>query len=121
MDFAVIILLVTATLDAVQGLIALTRREYYQGLHKPTAVFTVHTWGWILVVWWFVVALVAVGLWLRWEPARWLAILVAVLNLIVELAFAGGHNYPLWALISNALCLVVIYAVTLRWEPAETA
>lgn len=61
------------------------------------------------MVWWFVVALVVIGLWLRWEPARWLAILVAVLNLIVELAFAGGHNYPLWALISNALCLVVIY------------
>ena len=28
-DFAVITLLVTATLDAFQGLIALTRREYY--------------------------------------------------------------------------------------------
>ena len=61
-----------------------------------------------------------VGLWLRWEPARWLAILVAVLNLIVELAFAGGHDYPLWAVISNGFCFVVIYAVTVRWEPERT-
>ena len=71
-----------------------------------------------MVVSWFAVALAGVGLWLRWEPARWLAVLVAI-NLIVELAFAGGHNYALWALVSNALSFVFIYAVTVDRQPAR--
>jgi hypothetical protein len=68
-----------------------------------------------------VVALTGVALWLRSGAARWFAVVIVVLNVIGELAFAGVHNYPLWALVSNVLSILILYALIVRWHGADTA
>jgi hypothetical protein len=66
-----------------------------------------------------VFVLAGVGLWLRSSVARWFAVAVTSINVIGELGFAGGNNYPLWGLVVTALNIVILYALVVRWHGAE--
>ena len=44
--------------------------------------------------------------------------MIVVLNMIGELGFAGANDYTLWGLIANALCIVILYALIVRWDDA---
>jgi hypothetical protein len=115
-------MMLVGSVDGLQGLIAVIRNDYYSFDPNEIVLVDLTTWGWILLVWGVVVAALAgVGLWLRSEAARWFAIVILIFNLIGELAFAAGHNYPLWALVPNVLTIVVLYALIVRWEGAEVA
>jgi hypothetical protein len=105
--------------DFFQGLIAIVRNHYYSLDSSEIIVVDLTTWGWILLFWGSLVALAGIGLWLRSNAARWVALTIVILNMIGELAFAGGHNYPLWALVVNALSVVVLYALVVRWNDQE--
>ena len=118
-DFAGLLMFVVGSLDFFQGLIAIVRNHYYSVDPNEILVVDLTTWGWILLFWGSVVALSGVGLWLRSSLARWVAIVVMVLNLILELAFAGGHNYPLWAVMSNAVTILVLYGLIVHWDNAD--
>jgi hypothetical protein len=120
-DLAAFLMLLAGSIDGLQGLIAIIRNNYYSFDPNEILVVDLTTWGWILLVWGMVVALAGVGLWLRSEAARWFAVVILVLNLIGELAFAGGHNFPLWAVTANVLTVIVLYALIVRWEGAEEA
>ena len=118
-DLAAFLMLLTGSIDGLQGLIAIIRDNYYSLDSNEILVVDLTTWGWILLVWGVVVALAGAGLWLRSEVARWFAVAILILNLIGELGFAGGHNFPLWALTANVLTVIVLYALIVRWEGAE--
>ena len=120
-DLAAFLMLLAGAIDGLQGLVAVVRNDYYSLAPNEILVVDLTTWGWILLSWGAVVALTGAGLWLRSETARWFAVVILVFNLIVELAFAGAHNFPLWALLSNALTIIVLYALILRWSGAESA
>jgi hypothetical protein len=109
-------MVVVGSLDFFQGLIAIVRNHYYSVDPNEILVVDLTAWGWILLLWGSVVALTGAGLWFRSSVARTVAIVVMVFNLIVELAFAGGHNYPLWAVMSNAITILVIYALIVHWD-----
>jgi hypothetical protein len=51
--------------------------------------------------------------------ARWFTIVVASLNVILQLGFVGSGQYPLWALMVLALSVLVLYALTVRWKDVE--
>jgi hypothetical protein len=118
-DLAAFLMLLAGSIDGLQGLIAIIRNNYYSFDSSEILVVDLTTWGWILLVWGAVVALTGAALWLRSEGARWFAVGVLVLNLIGELAFAGGHSFPLWGLTANVLTLIVLYALIVKWEGAE--
>ncbi len=118
-DFAACLMLLAGALDFFQGLIAIVRDKYYTVTPNQVIVFDLTTWGWILLFWGTAVALAGFGLWLRSSVARWCAIAVTGINVIWELSFAGGNNFPLWGLVVIALNLVVLYALILRWHGAE--
>jgi hypothetical protein len=103
----------------VQGLIAIIRNNYYSVAPNEILVVDLTAWGWILLIWGVVVAFAGVGLWLRSEAARWIAVVILILNLIGELAFAGAHNFTLWALTANVVTIIILYALIVRWEGAE--
>jgi predicted membrane metal-binding protein len=52
--------------------------------------------------------------------ARWFTIIVVAVNLIGQLGFLGASQYPLWTLVVIALDIMVLYALTARWEQAES-
>jgi hypothetical protein len=112
-------MVLAGAVDFFQGLIAIVRGHYYTLDPNEILVVDLTAWGWILLFWGSVVALTGLALWLRSNAARWFAVVIAALNLIGELTFAGVHNYPLWALVSNALTIVILYALIVRWQGAD--
>jgi hypothetical protein len=119
--FGGILLLIIASLDFFQGLIAIIRSDYYVLTPNQILVFDTTTWGWIMLIWGIVVGSAGLGLVMGATWARWFTIVVGSLNFIVQLGFIGDAQYPLWALTALALNAVVLYAVIVRWgEGSET-
>jgi hypothetical protein len=118
-DFAAFLLMLAGALDFFQGLIAIVRDNYYSLDPSEIMVVDLTAWGWILLFWGSVVALTGVGLWLRSSAARWFAVAIVVVNIIGELAFSGGRNFTLWALVVIVLNIVVLYALIVHWHGAK--
>jgi hypothetical protein len=118
-DFAAGLMMLAGAIDFFQGLIAIVRGHYYTLDPNEILVVDLTAWGWILLFWGSVVALTGFALWLRTNAARWTAVVVVVFNVIGELAFAGAHNYPLWALVSNVLSIVILYGLIVHWHGTE--
>jgi hypothetical protein len=102
-------------LDLFQGLIAIIRDKYYLVTPQQIILFDMTTWGWITLIWGIVVGLAGFALLTGSGWARWFTIVVASLNIIVQLGFVGSSQYPLWALTVLALNVITLYALIVRW------
>ncbi len=119
--FAGWLLIVLGAVDVLEGVIAVARQHYYVFTPTQIIVFDLKTWGWVTLIWGVVIGLAGFGVLTRHAVARWFAIVVASLNVIEQLGFAGNSGYPLWALTSIALSGVVIYALIVRWDEVQPA
>jgi len=121
--FAAIIMLVIGSLTFFEGLIAVIRKQYYVVTGNGVLVVDLKTWGWIMLFWGILLALVGLALLGGSLWARWFTVALASLNTIGQLGFLGSTQYPLWALTVIALNIIVIYALVVRWEgyPEERA
>jgi hypothetical protein len=116
-----IMMLIVASIDFFEGLIAIIRGEYYAVTPNQIIVFDLSTWGWLTLIWSVVVFFTAFGLFSGATWARWVTIVVGVFNVLGTLGFVGSAQYPLWALTALTLNIIVLYAVTVRWgEGSET-
>jgi hypothetical protein len=113
--FAGVMMLVMGSLDFFQGLIAIIRDKYYLLTPSQIIVFDFTTWGWVMLVWGLIVMFAGFGLLAASGWARWLTIVIASLNFIVQLGFVGSYQYTLWALTVIGLNIVVLYALIVRW------
>ena len=113
--FAGVFMLIMGTVELCEGLIAILRDRYYAQSPQQIVVFDLKTWGWITLIWGIVVGLTGLGLLARQGWARWVAIVVGSLNFIVQLGFVGSNRYPLWALVTMAVNILVLYALIIRW------
>jgi hypothetical protein len=114
--FASIVLMIVGLLDFFEGLIAVIRKHYFVVTTNQIVVFDMTTWGWITLIWGVVLVLVGFALWGGASWARWIAIVLASLNIIEALGWLGSTAYPLWTLVIIALNIIVLYALTARWE-----
>jgi hypothetical protein len=114
--FAAIIMLTVGVIDFFEGLIAAIRKQYYVLAPNQIIVFDVKTWGWLTLIWGIVLVLAGLALWSGAGWARWFTIVVAIINVVAQLGFLGSSAYPLWALTAITLNIIVIYALTVRWE-----
>ena len=115
-DFAAFAMLLLGALDFFEGLIAIVREHYYTFSPNEVIVVDLTTWGWILLFWGSAVGLIGVALWSRSRVARWLAVAISFANIIMELGFAGGNNFPLWSLAIMALNILILYALIVQWS-----
>jgi hypothetical protein len=113
--FASLLMIVIGGLDFFQGLIAVIRNNYYVMTPQQIIVFDLTTWGWITMIWGVILVLAGLGLGSGAGWARWFTIVVASLNVFVQLGFVGSAQYPLWALTVIAMNIVVLYALMVRW------
>jgi hypothetical protein len=118
--FAGWLMIVIATLDFFEGLIAIIRGQYYVLSANQIIVFDVRTWGWVTMIWAVVLALAGLGVLAGSGWARWFAIVVGSLNFIAQLGFVGSTQYPLWALTVLALTGIALFALIVHWHDAET-
>jgi len=119
--FAGLLLMIIGTMDFFQGLIAVIRGSYYAITPNQIVVFDLTAWGWIMMIWGIIVLLVGMGLLNGQSWARWTAIVIGSLNVLIQLGFVGNAAYPLWALTALALNIVVLYALIVRWSGVRSA
>jgi hypothetical protein len=109
-------MLIVGAIDFFEGLTAVVRKQYYVLTPSQVIVFNTTTWGWLMLIWGIVLILAGLALWRGAGWARWFTVVVASINVLGQLGFLGSSAYPLWSLASIALGIVVIYALTARWE-----
>jgi hypothetical protein len=114
-----VLMLIIGFIDFFQGLIAIIRGGYYTLTPNQIILVDTRTWGWVMLFWGIVVIAAGWGLTLGASWARWFTIVVASLNIIVQLGFLGSSNHTLWSLTGVALSAVVLYGLIVRWADAS--
>jgi hypothetical protein len=115
--FAATMLFIVGMFDAIWGLAAVLNDQVVTvGGHGGVIVLDFTVWGWIHIVTGLVMVATSVGLFAMKGWARWLGVLFASLSAIFQVGVLPA--FPIWALIIIALDVVVIYQLTVRWEPA---
>lgn len=115
-SFAGWLMVIMGMVDFFEGLIAIIRGSYYAITPNQIIVVNLTTWGWIMLLWGIVLTIAGLGLLSGQSWARWFAIVVGSIGFILQLGFVGSAAYPLWALTVQALTLVVLYALIVRWD-----
>ncbi|HWH21598.1 MAG TPA: hypothetical protein VN671_13770 [Solirubrobacterales bacterium] len=111
--FAAVMLLVIGGLDALWGLAAILNNEVVVVGGHGVIVADISTWGWVTMIFGLLVALTGLGLLLGNEVARWAAIFLIAVGVVLQLAWFPAA--PLWTLLIVALSIIVIYQLTAHW------
>jgi hypothetical protein len=117
--FAGMLMVLIGGIDIFQGLIALLEDEYYVPTGSGFLVFDLTGWGWTMLIWGVLLVLAGLGLVAGQGWARWFAIVVVSLNVIAQLGFLGNTQNSLWSLTVIALNIIVLYALTARWDESQ--
>jgi hypothetical protein len=117
-SFVGIILMIIGFVNIIEGLVGITRtNQLEKALNVDTLPITsdVKTWGWILLIWGIIVILAGFGILAGSTWARVVAILVASVNLLINVSFFGNHNSAsLWGFTLVLLDIFVIYGVAVH-------
>jgi hypothetical protein len=115
--FAGTMLFMVGMFDAIWGLGAILNDKVVTvGGHGGVLVWDVTVWGWVHLVIGLIMIATAVGLFAMKGWARWIGVLFASLSAVLQVGVLPA--FPLWALLVIALDVIVIYQLTVRWEPA---
>jgi hypothetical protein len=117
-SFAGIVIIIVGGMDMLQGLVAIFKDEYVVATSKGVAILDVTAWGWTSLLWGALLIVAGIGLLGGAGWARWLAIIGVAVNALQQVAFMANYPqaYPLWDLMIVALNIVVLYALTARWQ-----
>jgi len=110
--FAGIMLAVVGVLDIIQGVVAIANDEFYVVGSEWVFKFDITTWGWIHIVLGVVLLLSGLGVFSGNVLARTVGVVVAALVMVVN--FAWLPYYPIWSIIIIAVCIAVIWALTMH-------
>ncbi len=116
--FAGLMMMIIGAIDFFEGLIAVIRKEYYAFTPQGLIVFNTTTWGWLAMIFGIVLFLVGLGLTGGAGWARWVGIILIVVNLLGQIGWLGNSATPVWTLTVVALQIIVLFALTARWEDA---
>ena len=117
--FAGILMVLLGGLSVFQGLIALLEDNYYVPTQSGYLLFDVTGWGWIMLIWGIILALVGLALLNGASWARWVSILLVSVNVFGQLGFLGNTNDTVWLLITLTLNIIVLYALIVRWHESQ--
>ncbi|GAA4595818.1 membrane protein [Planotetraspora phitsanulokensis] len=109
LDFAAVLTVLVGVYNVIEGLTALIRPEYFLVTTEKILVFDFTAWGWIILLLGLVQVAVGLGIAVGQMWARAAGIALAFLIAIVHLAFLSA--YPVWSIVSIALCVLVIYGL----------
>jgi hypothetical protein len=117
-SFAGIVIIIVGVMDVLQGFVAILEDEYVVATREGLAILDVTAWGWATLIWGGLLILGGLGLLGGAGWARWLVIIGVAVNAVQQVAFLANYPqaYPLWNLLIVALNIVVLYALTARWQ-----
>jgi hypothetical protein len=114
--FGAFLLGLTGAFNIIQGITALTKENVFVVGEDKLLTFSFHTWGWIMLVLGVLMILAALGLNGARSWARFSALILLGLHALAQIGFISAQ--PLWSLLVIGLDVVVIYALTVRWDEA---
>ena len=113
--FAGIVLMVVGVLNIVYGIAAVSDSKFY--VEDTHYVFsTLHTWGWIAIILGAIEVTASLSLFAGGIYGRIVGIVAATVGAIGALLNVGGAH-PWWSLGIFAVCVWVIYSLTVLGEP----
>ena len=112
-----VLLAVLGVWNIVDGLTALIRGDFVVTDADRVIALEVAGWGWILLAIGVVEVAAGIALWIGAYWARVVAVLVAGLNGVVQLAFVAA--YPVGAILIMLIAVFVIYAVVRHGSEAQ--
>jgi hypothetical protein len=105
-------MLILGGLQAVSGLVALFRHNFFMTTAHGLVVWNYTTWGWINLILGVLVVITGLAVAGGRTWARIIASLLVVLNAIDNLAFLPA--YPIWSIIALIIDGLVLYALTVH-------
>jgi hypothetical protein len=106
--FAGMMLAIVGTLNFIYGIAAIGDSKFYVK-DAQFIISNLNTWGWFLVIVGAVQVVSAVGIWAQAAGARWVGIVSAGVNAIVQMLAISG--YPFLALALFAIDILIIYGL----------
>ena len=116
--FAGFVIIIVGAMDVLQGFVGILEDEYVVATAKGLAIVDVTVWGWLTLLWGGLLILAGLALLGGAGWARWLAIIAVAVNAIEQIAFLANYPdaYPLWNILIVTLNILVLYALTARWQ-----
>jgi hypothetical protein len=116
--FAGIMILIVGIMNVVYGIAAIDNSTFFIQDARYVVFQDLNTWGWILLVVGVVQLVAAFGIWSRRGWGRWIGIISAGGNAVVQLLFIS--SFPLASLALLAIDILVIYGLA-SYDYRETA
>lgn len=119
-NFAGIMMILLGGFQAIEGLVALLRPDYYLvGAEGLVVSLSFTGWGWVHLLLGIVILAAGFGVMAGKTWARGVGIILAGLSALVNLVFIAA--YPMWAIIVIAVDIAVIYALATNRRGAPRA
>jgi hypothetical protein len=115
--FAALMLVFLGTLNGLQGFIALLDDGYFVAPSNDLVLVNYDVYGGVLVFWGALLMLVGAGLNARRGWARWTAVVLVMVDALLQVGFFP--SMPLLAVLLIAIDVVVVFALTVRWDEAQ--
>lgn len=106
--FAGIMIMIAGTLNFIYGIAAISESSFYVA-NTHFVVSNLNTWGWVVMLFGILQFCAAMGIWAQQNWARWVGVVVAAGNSIIQLIFIPA--YPLLALSIFTLDILVVYGL----------
>ncbi len=116
--FAAVMLMMAGFFHAIAGLVALFEDTFYVIGREWIFEFDVTAWGWIHLIWGAVLVLAGFGGFSGNVAARTLGVVAAGLSALVN--FAWLPYQPVWGSIMIAICIAVIWSLTVHGRDIST-
>jgi len=106
--FAGVLLALVGVLNVIHGIAAIGNSHLYTQ-HAHYVIGNLHTWGWFRLITGVAQLIAAYGIFTATEWGRWLGVIIAGLNMIVQ--FIALPSAPGQALIMFFVDVIVIYGL----------
>ncbi len=110
--FAGFMMMLLGVFEAIAGLAAIFKEDFYLVTQNHLLVFNFKTWGWISLVLGIVIFMAGLELLRGAMWARVIAVFLAGLSLIANMSFFDA--YPWWSALMIVVDILVIYAITVH-------
>lgn len=107
--YAWIVLIVLGVWNIIEGIVAISRSQFFTATGAHYVYSDLKTWGWIILILGILEVLAAGSVLRGGQWGRWFGIFVAGIAIILQ--FLALPIYPFWALISIFMFALVLYGL----------
>jgi hypothetical protein len=114
--FALVMLGITGTLNAIYGIAAISSSSFYVA-GAQHVLGDLNTWGWVVLIFGVLQGIAALAILAEAQWARWLGVLLAATGAVVHLVWMPAS--PLAALAMFGLDVLIVYGLVAHGAPRE--